>query len=85
MLERIWTGVKSHSKKLVVAGVGVVGSAAALVPSAHAALSTEQAAVVTAVETLITDLEAAGWGILLAVVTAFLGFKLFKKFLGRAT
>lgn len=65
--------------------VGSIVTGLALAPlSAMAALSTEQAAVVTAIETLITDLLAAGWGIVLAIFVGLVGFKLFKKVIGRS-
>lgn len=50
-----------------------------------AALSTEQQAVVTATEGMISDFTAMMWGLVLLVTGGIVGVKLFKKFFFKAT
>jgi hypothetical protein len=71
-------------KKIKLMVTGAVAGLAMAPLAAFATLSTEQAAVITAIETLITDLLAAGWGIVLAIFVGLIGFKLFKKVIGRS-
>ena len=52
---------------------------------AQAALSTDAAAAFTALETAGADYVAAAWGVAVVIVVGFVGIKLFKKAVGRAT
>lgn len=71
-------------KRMKLMLTGAITGLAMAPLSAFAALTTEQQTVVTAIETLITDLLAAGWGIVLAIFVGLVGFKLFKKVIGRS-
>lgn len=52
---------------------------------AHAALSTEAAAAFTALEASGEDYIAAAWSVAIVIVVGFVGIKLFKKAVGKAT
>lgn len=52
---------------------------------AQAALSTEAAAAFTALEGAGADYIAAAWGVAVVIVIGFVGIKLFKKAVGKAT
>jgi Phage major coat protein, Gp8 len=63
----------------------VIAVSLGAVSSAHAALDAAVAAAFTAVSTDVADMTEAAWPILIAVTTAIIGMKLFKKFTGRST
>ncbi len=65
--------------------VAAIGSASLVTGAANAALPTEAATAVTAVETFATDMIAVAWPIVATVTVALVGIKLFKKFVSRAT
>jgi len=73
------------AKKFVVAAAGAATIATASVQNAHAVLPTEAATAITDVNTFITDIIAGVWPLAAAVAVGALGFKLFKKFTGKAT
>ena len=75
----------SSGKKIAAVGVAVGGAIGLAGVKAHAALSIDQAAVVTEIETLYTDMTVVAWGFILTVTSLFLGMKIFKKVMGRAT
>ncbi len=58
----------------------VVGSAAAFATSAHAALPAEATSAMTAIQTGVTDAEAAAWPIIGAAMVAGIIIKLVKRF-----
>lgn len=68
-----------HKAAAIVAGFGAVMS------SAHAALSTDQAAAFTAIQTTGTDMITAAWPVVIAIVGGLIGIKLFKKVSSRAS
>ena len=72
----------SKVKKIVVGALAVIGLGAS---NAMAALSVDQQAVVTGIETLYTDMTTVAWGFVLTVTTLFLGIKIFKKVMSRST
>ena len=65
--------------------LGATGAVVATAGNAIAALSVDQQAVVTGIETLYTDMTTVAWGFVLTVTTLFLGIKIFKKVMSRST
>jgi len=71
--------------KSKIAKVGLALSAMVGTVASQAALGVSEQAVYDSVGTLITDHSAAALVILTAILGAFIGFKLLKKFVGKAT
>ena len=67
----------SENRHLLAAAVGVAGMAAG---SANAALPAEATSAITAISGNVTDMEAAVWPVIGAVVAAMILIKLFKRF-----
>jgi hypothetical protein len=73
---------KGKMKKYYVA---LTTAAVAFSPvMAMAALSQDQSDAVTAITTNITDLLAAGWGVVLLGFGGLIAIKLFKKYIGKS-
>lgn len=72
-------------KKLYMSSALGCAAVLASTGTVFAALSTEQQAVATALDTMISDLAAWGWTAILAILSFTVGAKLLKKFFGKAT
>ena len=77
--------LKTIGSKIGLLAVTAVTAVTAFGTDAMAALSVDQQAAVTAIETMVTDMESVAWALVLAVTGAFIMIKLFKRFIGKAT
>ncbi len=74
--------LKNLKNRIMVASISMISVVSG---SAHAALTAEESAVYTSVTTLISDHSTAALALLTAIIGAFIGFKLLKKFVSKAT
>jgi len=77
--KRAYLQMKETVQVIAVAGAVAVGSSLGVVADAQAALPTEATAVFTSLSGTVTDVSAAIWPIIGAVMILFLTIKLVRK------
>jgi Phage major coat protein, Gp8 len=75
-MKKLQSVLTVHQNKLIAAGLMVVSSASFAETGAAAAF--------TAVNTQVAEYEGYTWPVILSVTGAFIGIKLFKKFVNKA-
>lgn len=72
-------------KKMLLGCVACATAVLGLATSSFAVLTAEQLAVTGAIDTMMTDMIAWGWGAILVIAGFVISVKVFKKVLGKST